>query len=109
MTKTYIEQLEDTLAQKRKDIADARHIKVLKSAAPLLFEIMDTEVSLLLNKMTQDEPLTHEQYLSAHGQVVGVRRIRNLLTKKESGEENALVEAKVIEDQLGELKKDAPK
>lgn len=97
---TYIQDMEEKLKVARTRVKQGREIKALKQSAPTLFEIIDGEISLQLNKMTQDKPLDYDQYLSVHGQIVGIRRIRNLIDSKEVEEVQAAQEVKAIEDNI---------
>lgn len=101
--KTYIEELEEKLKLTRARVRKGNQVKALKDAAPDLFDIIDTEISLEVNKMTQDTPLTHEQYLESHGAVRGIRRIRDLMNFAEKEAATASQEAKVVEEQLETL------
>lgn len=96
----YIQDMEEKLKAARVRVKQGREIKALKASAPTLFEIIDGEISLQLNKMTQDKPLDYDQYLSVHGQIVGIRRIRDLMNSKEAEEVQAAQEVKAIEDNI---------
>lgn len=104
---SYIEDLENKLVAARKRVSQGNEARALKDSAPTLYEIMDTEISLAVNKMTQKEPLSYEDYLSVHGQVVGIRSIRDLLHSKEVEAPAALQEADAIDKQLKQFKQDA--
>src|SRR5690349_3037187 len=101
----YMQEMEAKLKSARIRVKTGREVKQLKQSAPTLFEIMDTEISFAVNKMTQDTPLSYDDYLSQHGQVVGIRRIRNLIDAKEIDEVQAAAEVKAIEDNIKEIKK----
>jgi len=103
---TYIEELESKLQAARKRVKSGREAKILKASAPTLFEIIDGEISLAVNRMTQDKPLDYDGYLSAHGEVKGIRRIRDLLNSKEAEEVQAAQEVTAIQDNLKQLKND---
>lgn len=96
----YIQEMEEKLKASRARVKVGREMKALKASAPTLFEIIDTEISLAVNKMTQDKPLDYDEYISLHGQVVGIRRIRNLIDSKEVEEVHASQEVKAIEDNI---------
>ena len=84
----YTQDLAKKLEAARKRLRDAREIKALKSSAPTLFEIIDTEISLLANRaLAGDKPLGYEEYLSAHGEMKMAKRIRNLIDGKEMEED----------------------
>lgn len=104
--KPYIQQLEEKLASARKRAKQGREAKILKDSAPSLFEIIDGEISLAVNKMTQDKPVTYDEYLSLHGQVVGIRRIRNLIDSREVEAVQAAGEVEAIQDNLKQIKND---
>lgn len=96
----YIQEMEEKLQSRRAAVKVGREMKALKQSAPTLFEIIDGEISLGLNKMTQDKPLGYDDYLSVHGQIVGIRRIRNLIDSKEVEEPAAAQEVKALEDNI---------
>lgn len=100
---SYRDQLNEKLAAARKRVNQGRQAKALKAGAPALFEIIDGEVSLLLNKAFDVKPLPYDQYLSAHGEMRGMKRIRDLLTAKEVEEEAASQEVEAIRNNLEEL------
>ena len=96
----YTDQLEEKLKASRARLKQGREMKTLKDGAPTLFEIIDGEISLAVNKMTQAKPLDYDEYLSVHGQVVGIRRIRDLINSKEAESIVAQQEVQSIEEQL---------
>lgn len=98
--KPYVQQLEEKLEAARNRVKKGREFKNLKAGAPSLFEVIDGEISLAVNKMTQSTPLSYDEYLSVHGQVVGIRRIRDLINSKEIEEGQAAQEVKAIEDNI---------
>ena len=81
-------------------------MKALKAGAPTLFEIIDGEISLIINKMNQEKPLDYEAYLSAHGEAKGIRRIRDLVNSKEAEEIQASQEVTALTDNLKQIKDD---
>lgn len=101
----YIQDMEKKLQASRERVKKGREMKVLKASAPTLFEIIDGEISLALNKMTQDKPLEYDEYISTHGQIVGIRRIRNLIDSKEVEEAQAAQQVKALEDNIKLIKK----
>ena len=102
----YLNDLELKLDAARKRVRKGRQVKALKDAAPDLFEIIDGEISLELNRGYAEKPLTHEEYLESHGAVRGIRRIRNLMDSAEREEIAASQEVRVINDQVEQFKKD---
>lgn len=102
----YTRDLELKLEAARKRVRQGAEVKQLKANAPTLFEIIDNEISLAVNRMTTSNPLSHEEYLSTHGQVVGIRRIRNILDSREAEEVTASQEVVAIEEQLKQFKDD---
>ena len=102
----YVQELEAKLKASRNRLKQGREMKALKDSAPTLFEIIDGELSLVVNKMTQVTPLSHDEYLSAHGQVLGIRRIRDLINSKEAEEVVANQEVQAIEEQLEQFSND---
>lgn len=102
----YQQELNQKLAAARKRLRQGRQIRALKSAAPSLFEIIDGEISLELNRGYGDVPLSYEAYLESHGAVRGIRRLRNLMDARTIEEESASNEVKVIQDQLKQFDND---
>lgn len=102
----YVSELEAKLKSTRARLKQSREIKHLKAAAPTLFEIIDSEISLAVNRMNQDKPLEYDAYLSAHGEAKGMRRIRDLINSKEADEPQALAEAKGIQENLKQIRND---
>lgn len=109
MDSDYIQQMNEKLNAARKRVRQGREVRILKDSAPTLFEIIDGEISLLVNKMTQTIPLDSAAYLSAHGQVVGIRRIRDLLDSKEAEAPAAIQEVQGIEENIQQIKDDNKK
>lgn len=102
----YVQELTEKLQASRNRLKQGREMKVLKDNAPTLLEIIDGEISLAVNRMTQAKPLTHEEYLSNHGQVVGIKRIRDLINSKEAEAVSAQQEVAAIEEQLNQFSDD---
>ena len=102
----YEQQLGKTLESARKRLRQGREMKTLKSAAPTLFEIIDAEISLEVNRGYGDKPLSYEEYLESHGAHRGIRRIRNLINAKEADEVMASQEVAAIEGNLEQIKND---
>lgn len=102
----YIQEAEDKLQAARKRLNQGKQVKALKASAPVLYEIIDGEISLLVNKITAEKPLDYDSYLDAHGQVRGIMRIRNLLNSKEAEEVSAAEEVRAIEENLKQFKND---
>lgn len=106
MEKPYIEQLHDKLQAARDRLKKGQEAKNLKAGAPTLFEIIDGEISLAVNRMTQDKPLDYESYLSAHGEVKMGKRIRDLINSKEAEAPQAQAEVIAIENNIEQIKND---
>lgn len=102
----YERQANEKLAAARKRLRQGREAKALKASAPTLYEIIDGEISLLLNRAFSDKPLDYDSYLSTHGEMKGIKRIRNLLDSKEAEEVSAAEEVKAIESNLQQIKDD---
>lgn len=102
----YTKDLEKKLETARQRVKAGREAKALKKSAPMLFEIMDSEISLSLNRMTSAAPLTHDQYLAEYGQIKGIQRVRDLINSKEAEEVAASEHATAIEKQLNQFKND---
>lgn len=106
MASEYEIELSNKLEAARKRVKYSNEMKHVKSVAPTLFSIIDDEMSILLNKMTQDEPLSNEEYLDAHGKFMGMKRIRNLIDAKELDGIAASQEVDAIQDQLKQFDND---
>lgn len=104
----YITELETTLAATKNRLKTARKMKIVKDSAPEFFDIIDLEISLAVNRMTQDKPLSYDEYLSAHGEVRGIRRIRNLIDSKLVEEQATAAEVTAIQDNLKLVKANEP-
>lgn len=102
----YLTDLEKTLQSARQRVKQGRQAKALKAGAPLLFDIIDSEISLVVTRAFSEKPLDHDAYLSAHGEVKGIKRIRDLLTSKENDEIPASAEVTAIEENVKQLKDD---
>jgi hypothetical protein len=102
----YVSELEAKLKSTRQRLKQSREMKHLKAAAPTLFEIIDSEISLAVNRAFGDKPLEYDAYLSAHGEAKGMRRIRDLINSKEADEAQAVQEAKGIQDNLKQIRND---
>lgn len=102
----YIKELTDKLDAARKRVRQGAEVKQLKASAPTLFEIMDGEISLAVNKAFAEKPLPYEEYLSVHGRVIGTRRVRDLLNSKETEEVVAAQEVQALESQLKQFDDD---
>lgn len=100
----YIQELNDKLQAARKRLKQGQEVKSLKAGAPTLFEIIDGEISLVLNRAFGEEPLSHDQYLSAHGEMKGMKRIRNLIDSKEVEADHAAQEVQGITENLENLR-----
>lgn len=107
--KSYQEQLHEKLQAARTRVKQGNEVKALKASAPTLFEIMDTEITLAVSKMTSDKPVSHDEYLSLHGQVRGIMRVRDLLNSKEVEAPQAQAEAIAIEENIKQIKNDEKK
>lgn len=100
----YIQELEANLNAARKRATTGTQVKVLKSNAPALFDVIDGEVTLLVNKMTAADPLDRDTYLDIHGQLRGIMRIRDLLNAKEAEADAAIAQTQDVESQLKQMK-----
>lgn len=102
----YEQDLNNKLQAARKRVRQGRQIKALKASAPALFEIIDGEMSLLLNRAFGDKPLGYEDYVSAHGEMKGMKRIRNLVDAREVEEVMASQEVEAISKNLKQIQDD---
>lgn len=100
---SYRDQLNEKLAAARKRVNQGRQAKALKAGAPALFEIIDGEAHLIYTKTFGDKPLPYDEYLSAHGEMRGIKRIRNLIDSKELEEGAASQEVEAIRNNLEQL------
>lgn len=99
-----MQELNDKLNAARKRVNKSRNFKAIQEASPDLLEVMDLEVSLALNRMTADEALSYDEYLSEHGVVKGIRKIRNLMNSAIAEEQSASNEVNEIEKQIKSIK-----
>lgn len=104
----YLEESEAKLQAARKRVREGNEVRALKQSAPTLFTIMDSEISLELNRAFNEKPLSYDEYLESHGAVRGIRRIRDLLNAKEIQAPSAAQEAQSIEENM-KLVKDGQK
>lgn len=105
--KPYLDQLDEKLKAARNRLRKGEEVKNLKAGAPTLFEIIDGEISLEINKGYDDRaPLTYNDYLESHGAVRGIRRIRNLLDSREVEAPQAQAEVTAIENNIKQIKDD---
>jgi len=102
----YVQELTEKLQASRNRLKQGREMKALKDNAPTLLEIIDGEISLAVNRMTQPKPLSYDEYLSAHGEVKGIKRIRDLINSKEAEAVSAQQEVAAIEEQLNQFSDD---
>jgi len=102
----YIQDLNAKLQAARTRVRKGRELKALQDTAPTLFEIIDGEISLAINRAFAEQPLPYEQYLSAHGEMRGIKRIRDLITTKELEAPGASQEVVAIEKQIKQFEDD---
>lgn len=102
----YTQDLAQKLEAARNRVKQGRQIKALKDSAPALFEIIDGEISLALNRAFGEKPLSYDEYLSAHGEIKGIKRIRALMDSKEAEEVQAAQEVNAIQTQLKQFEDD---
>lgn len=105
----YRQELEAKLQAARNRVKQGAQVKHLKAAAPTLFEIIDGEITLEVNKGYGDKPLSYDEYLESHGAVRGIKRIRNLLDSKEAEAQAAQQEVDGITSNIEQLKDDEKK
>lgn len=103
----YIKNLTAKRDAARKRVNEGRAVKALKDNAPALFELIDTEISLALNRMTQPTPLSDRDYLAAHGEIKALQRIRSVLEAREVEEVAQAEQAKILDEQLSDAAKAA--
>lgn len=102
----YMQEMEEKLQAARKRVKQGNEVKALKESAPTLFEIIDTEITLAVNRITQDKPADYDTYLSTHGEIVGIRKIRDLLNSKEVEAPAAQQEVEGIQENMKQIKDD---
>lgn len=103
--KPYRQELEEQLVSARERIRQGREAKNLKDNSKVLYEIIDLEISLLVNEMAGGTPLDRDTYLDVHGQLKGIRRIRDLLESKIVELPSVEQTAEATQNQLESLKK----
>lgn len=99
----YQSDLGKKLAAAQERVRTGRQVKALKQAAPDFFEIIDLEISLSVNRAFGDKPLPYDDYLTEHGKVAGMRRVRDLLNSKEAEEVAASQEVTAIQETLSSV------
>ena len=97
----YITDLTASLERNRKKIKDSRSIRVFKEGVPVIFDVIDGEISLIVNQMTAKEPLDRDIYLERHGRIRALTDLRRLLDVK-ADEGDTLVET--VKSQEAQLK-----
>lgn len=102
----YMVQMNQKLESARKRLKQGKEAKILKDGAPSLFEIIDGEISLVVNRMTQEKALSYDEYLDAHGQVRGILRIRNLIDSREAEAVQAKQEVEALETNVQQIRND---
>jgi hypothetical protein len=106
MAEDYMLQMHNKLEAARDRLKQGTEVKALKASAPTLFEIIDGEISLVVNSMTQEKALSYDDYLSKHGQVRGILKIRNLLDSKEAEAFAAKQEVTALEQNIKQIQDD---
>ena|SRR6478609_2961484 len=96
----YRQDLTGKLQAAQKRVKQGREVKALKESAPTLFEIIDTEISMEVNRGYGEKALSYEDYLESHGAVRGIKRIRNLLDSKEAEAVSSNEEVTILQKQL---------
>lgn len=104
--KSYEQQLAEKLSAARKRVTQGREVKAMKQSAPAFFEIIDGEVSLLMNRVFGDKALAYDDYLTAHGEMKGMKKIRDILNSKEAEEASSTQEVKAIQENIKQLQDD---
>lgn len=103
---SYREELAAKLAAAQRRVKQGREFKNLKAGAPSLFEVIDTEISMEVNRGYGDTPLSYDEYLDSHGAVRGIRRIRNLIDSKEVEADSSAQEVAGIQETLKQFDDD---
>src|SRR5690349_8586155 len=101
----YQKELVEKLAAAQKRVRQGRAVKALKDNAPDLFEIIDIEITLGLNKLTQPEPLSDREHLATHGYIKGLQKARDIMNAVEKQEVSAAAEARAVDEQLQSITK----
>jgi len=102
----YEQELQAKLKSLKDKVRQGREIKALKASAPSLVEIIDGEMSLLATRTFGSTPLSYDEYLSAHGEMKGIKRIRNLIDAKEVEETATAQQVTDIQNQLKQFADD---
>lgn len=105
----YVDELNKKLEAARKRVKQGNEARALKKSAPTLFEIIDGEISLEINRGYGEKALGYEEYLESHGAVRGIKRIRDLLNSKEAEADQAVAEAEAIKDNIKQIEDDRKK
>lgn len=100
-------QLHEKLEAARIRLRQGKEVEALKASAPTLFEIIDGELTLEINKGYNDnKALSYDEYLDSHGAVRGIRKIRNLLNSKEAEAGQAKQEVVALEENIEQIRND---
>lgn len=105
----YKQQLQAKLEAARIRVKQGNEARALKKSAPTLFEIIDGEISLEINRGYGQTPLSYNEYLESHGAVRGIKRIRGLLDSREAEADQAVAEAEAIKDNIKRIEDDQKK
>ena len=104
---SYRQDLGKKLEAARKRVRQGREFQALKVSAPSLFEVIDSEISMEVNRGYNDgSPLSYDDYLESHGAVRGLRRVRNLIDSKEAEAEVSAQEVEGIKETLKQFDND---
>ena len=99
----YRTEVERMLKAAQKRLARARKAKQFKADDSIIVEIISDRVSELLTGMTAKEPLDDRAYLSAHGEIRGLKYILSMLDSFEAEISSAESEVKSTSEQLKQL------
>lgn len=102
----YMIQMGKKLDAARARLRQGKEVQALKVGAPTLFEIIDGEISMVVNRMTAEKALSYDEYLDNHGQVRGILRIRNLIDSKDAEAVQAKQEVTAIEENIENIRND---
>lgn len=68
-----------------------------------LFAIIDEEISVIANDILGTKPLDEKEYISKHGEMKGLKRLRQMIEYYGKDHDTAAAEVEVLRKQLKDL------
>lgn len=107
---TYRQQLENQLQDARKRLADAIAANNFKADVngQVALDIIDLQISTLVDGMTSVTPLDRDSYLQSHGQIAALRQFRATLNDKATADKQINAEVELLNEQIAQFESDQP-